>query len=216
MPDFDPPSLVSLQVRLEYDLDPQGRLVVRPGSDERARCVVYRYSGGGRLFYLHDLPRPVQEALRGFDPALAFAEPERLDALLGLPAHQPHNIFQASVFTRCPAPEEYPLVQTQGEAFIIRSLYPDALPGLPVGDPTQPAAIAWSVRHNDAAAEVAVETQPAFRRRSYARQVVAAWAAAQFRLQRVAFYSLKANNYPSQSLRRSLGAIPFADSITWE
>jgi hypothetical protein len=216
MTDFDPVSLIDLQIRLEYDLDSQRRLVMRPGSQEQASCVVYQYNGGGRLYYAHHLPLPVQKTLQEFDPLLAFCEPTRIDALLEMPIRLQRDIFQAAIFTHCPSPEEYPLVQMEGEAFIIRSLYPDARVGLPVGDPTQPAAIAWSVRQDEQAAEVAVETQLAFRRRGYARQVVAAWAAAQFQHRRVAFYSHKASNYSSLALRRSLGVLPFADSMAWE
>lgn len=216
MPDLDPAVLVLHQICLEYGLDDQQRLILRPGSDEQALCVVYRYAGGGRLFFRRDLPLALQDQLRQLEPAQAYADPARLDALLGLPVPPWREVFQASVFTHCPAPAEYPLVENDGQAYVI---YPSAVPmslDVPFLQPSQPVAVAWSVRQDNQAAELAVETHPAFRRRGYARQVAAAWAAARIRQGQVAFYSHKAANLPSLALRRSLGAVPFADSLAWE
>ena len=69
----DPASLTALQIRLEYDLDAQERLIVCPGSTEQAQCVVYRFGGGGRIFYSHKASNLPSLALRQSLDAVLFA-----------------------------------------------------------------------------------------------------------------------------------------------
>jgi hypothetical protein len=66
------------------------------------------------------------------------------------------------------------------------------------------AARAFSARENARAAELSVETSPAFRRRGLARQAAAAWAAEVLSSGKVAFYSYDFTNEASAALAASL------------
>lgn len=63
---------------------------------------------------------------------------------------------------------------------------------------------AWTWGECAAAAEVEVETLPGYRRRGYARQVVAAWAARQMRNGKTAFFSHEYANRGSGKLAEKL------------
>ena len=103
-------------------------------------------------------------------------------------------------FTRCPLPSEFPDVCQQQERFVI--LHKDEI-----------ISQAWASRCNVRAAELAVETDPNFRRRGYARQVCSAWAAYHLEYNRVAFYSHLYHNDASRALAQNLGLVPFLDAI---
>lgn len=75
---------------------------------------------------------------------------------------------------------------------------------------------ATSVRQNDQAAEVYVETQPGFMKRGFGRQVVAAWANECANHGRVAFYSYDLTNQASAALAKGLGVEWYADVIGFD
>ena len=75
---------------------------------------------------------------------------------------------------------------------------------------------AWTSQESDQAAELAVETEPEYRRRGYARQVVAAWATHVLQENKVAFYSHEVDNTASEALARSLGVVQYAVVTTYE
>lgn len=87
---------IDLQVRLEYRLDPDGRLVPFSGSTEQARFTVYRHAGGWQCFYRFDLDPALRERLAGLPPELAFASPARVQRILapGRPAAD-YGIFRS-------------------------------------------------------------------------------------------------------------------------
>ena len=73
--------LVRLQIELEYQLNPQGRLVPFPGSTEQHRFILYRVSKGHVRFFRQDLPDEVcakletvsgEDALRGSEEVKAI------------------------------------------------------------------------------------------------------------------------------------------------
>lgn len=79
-----------------------------------------------------------------------------------------------------------------------------------------PVSWAWSSRSNEQAAELAVETLPAFRQRGYARQTVLAWARHQFNQGKIAFYSHALENAASQALAINVGVMHFMDIMNYE
>lgn len=79
-----------------------------------------------------------------------------------------------------------------------------------------PVSWAWSSRSNGRAAELAVETLPAFQRRGYAREVVLAWTWHQLNQGKIAFYSHKQENTASQALASAVGVVHFMDFVNYE
>lgn len=76
-------------------------------------------------------------------------------------------------------------------------------------------AAAWSVRRNDKAAEVAVETKEGFRRRGYGKMVVMAWVNGRLREGKVPLYTHRTGNLESQALAESLGAVKYSSIVSY-
>ena len=77
------------------------------------------------------------------------------------------------------------------------------------------AARAWTTADSARATEVEVETHPDFRRRGYARQVVAAWAADALASGKAVFYSHVSANDASRGVARSLGLTWLSDEVEY-
>lgn len=77
------------------------------------------------------------------------------------------------------------------------------------------ASKAWPIRRNAFSAEVAVDTYEGYRRKGYAKQVVTAWVNHQISMVRLPFYAHRVGNTQSEALAKSLGAIKFADVISY-
>jgi GNAT superfamily N-acetyltransferase len=196
--------LIHLQITLEYQLNPQGLLVPFPGSSEQARYIAYEYQDGFRQYFRHDLPAQVRARLIAAGPAPAFRQPELVQQILADHAPCPaQGAYASCYFTHRPRSDEFPQAQLREGCFVI------LVEGRPV-------AWAWSQRQNEACAEVAVETLPAFQRRGYARQVAAAWAAQVQESGHVAFYSYRLGNQASEALAHSLEVVHFAYCAAYE
>ena len=73
-------------------------------------------------------------------------------------------------------------------------------------------AWAWSQARSEQSAELAVEVLPEHRRRSYGRQVAAAWAHHVMKQGRIAFFSHVHGNTASRGLAESLGVVEYGVS----
>jgi hypothetical protein len=196
-----PLELIALNLGLEYQLTAEGLLVPFPNSTEQARCIVYRHREGYALYLRHDLPPKMLEGLRALSHDSIFHERQRVRRLLG-PCTQMW-IGQSYYAVRDPSAEEHRDVEALGNNWVIKV---NAVV----------ASVAWSVRGDERAEEVAVETGEPFRRRGFARQVVSAWTQAVLRRERVAFYSHHHDNLASEALAHSLGLAPYAEGVAHE
>ena len=200
---MNPVDLIRLQITLEYDLDESGRLVPFPGSTEQGLYLVYRYPGGYIPYFNHSLPEALCDRLRSLGGEQAFEAPQAVVWLMQ--RYQPCHFegrFVSEYLPRLSEAGEFSRVVQQGEQFVVL-------------EDGKPVCRAWSERSNTACAEVAVETHPDHRRKGCARQAVAAWAYDVIRSGRVALYSYKAENQPSQALARSLGAVWYAEVVCY-
>jgi predicted GNAT family acetyltransferase len=103
---------------------------------------------------------------------------------------------------RLPLPDEFPDVTLQDSRYVVL-----------VGGNV--AAWAQTDAESPDAAEVSIETLEEHRRRGFARQVTAAWAADTLALGKVAYYSHLADNAPSQAVAASLGLVHLSDEIEY-
>lgn len=76
-------------------------------------------------------------------------------------------------------------------------------------------SVCFSARIGSLVCEAGVESLPAFRRRGYAAEATAAWAAAIRDSGRTPLYSTSRGNIASQSLARRLGLIMFGADVVW-
>ncbi len=194
--------LIRLNTEIEQEINAAGELVPRPGKG-RVFLTVHRHAAGYVTYLGHDLPPTVRRQLLELDPEILLRNHRRVQKILS--AYSPCNqVFagQAYVFVHVPSPEEYP------DALLHQGAYVVMVDG-------QPVSRAWTQDGSERAAELAVETLPAYRRRGYGRQVVAAWAARVMADGKVAFYSHKIGNSASRRLARSLGVVQYAISVAY-
>ena len=198
------PRLIKLQVELEYYVNPDGYLVPFPGSDEQAQFIVYRTAQDFVRFFRHDLPETTRAALARTDLARIFEDPSVITSILGSGKTAGSiPVFSSGVILAVPH-----------QAADIHAVYRDN--GWMIDLDGEIVAYAWSVRQNDASAELAVEVETGYRRRGFGRQLAAAWARQVLESGRVAFYSYRLDNLPSMSLARRLGVVEFARCIAFD
>lgn len=195
--------LIGLQIRLEYRVEGD-QLTPFPGSTEQARLIVDRHREGFASYFRRDMPLQMRQELERLAPELAFQDAEKVAGVLN--AHsfcKSHGLFESCYFPQVPLVESYSQAVREGEHFEVQ------VDG-------QPVCWAWSERSDERSAEVAVETQMAFRRRGYALQAVSALAAAEMERGKAVFYSYELANLPSRELGRSLGVVVFAACAAYD
>lgn len=196
--------LVRLQIKLEYQLNSQGRLVPFPGSTEQARFIVYELSNGYARFFREDLRDDICAKLEGVSGEEAVRGSEKVRAILS--AHAPCGPIwtgKSYFFRKCTDSTAFSRVVRDNERFVIV-------------ESGKVASWACSARENDASAEAAVETLPEFRRRGFAKATISAWAAALMNAGKTAFSSHSHNNVASTALARSLGVQEFATAAAYD
>jgi GNAT superfamily N-acetyltransferase len=197
-------ALVRLKLRLEFGVEPDGETLppARRNVDAQPRVLVSRYAGGRGLFFRYDVPEATRARLRALADARLDAQ-ETVVALLEADAPVEH-IWPVRWYTLNEAPPTaaYPDVVLHDGRHVI------VVGGIPV-------AQAWTVAGDERASEVEVETHPDYRRRGYARQVVASWAAHELRQGRIVYYSHLVTNEASAGVTRSLGWIHVADEVEY-
>ena len=218
--------LIKAQLRLECTgLNDQG-LLVRidgPDPDEIVRYYVYRRDGGYERFFRHDVPAAIRAQILALPADSAFVAPEAIEYLLS--RHQPSEGYTLGVsYLGLPmiSPTDFSDVVrlTESDRSLIdhfdselRASADRPVHAIVVDGRIVSACV--SSRQNDEAGEAWVRTQPAFRRRGYARQVTASWAHHLTRQGKLAFYSHRIDNAASRSVAQSLGLQQFADYVNF-
>lgn len=196
-----PAELIALNIGLEYQVTGDGLLVPLPDSSEQARCVIHEHIDGYELYLRYDLLPALQARLLALPRETIFNDHETVKGILA-PCERMW-VGKSYFFVRDPWPGEYQNVEQMGNNWVIK------VDGAV-------ASVAWTVRGNDRAEEVAVETSESFRGRGYARQVVSAWAHSVLSKGRVAFYSHNWDNLASEALAHSLGLVQYTDGVAYE
>jgi hypothetical protein len=202
---MDATNLVRMRLEMEFGTPVAGDVLpaARVHADGQPRFIVSRHAAGFSRFYRHDVPPRVRQALELLEPARAFDDAAAVACRLS--AHGPlEHIWRVcwyTITTPPPADAYAAVVHTSDGFSIVRD-------GLVV-------ARAWTTADSARATEVEVETHAAYRRRGYARQVVAAWAAAALASGKAVFYSHVAANDASRGVARSLGLEWLSDEVEY-
>ena len=197
--------LVELKMELEFGVGPVGdRLPLATNAqDDQPLVLVSRVDDGDLLYLREDIPARVQRQLRDVGAASCFEDEARVRAILdtAIPCRIVRCIRWYTVARR-PDRAEYFDVIRRGDRFVI------------VIDGRE---VAWTETdwENDRAAEVSVETLEGYRRRGFARQVTAAWAAAMLDAGKVGFYSHRMTNDASRAVAVSLGLTHLSDEVEY-
>lgn len=214
----DPEVLHLVQLELECKaLSRDGRLSRIPGDepDDIELVQVVRYSSGtARIVLREDIDVEVAKSLTSLDANLASENPDVVVDALARRA----SWFRGRSYV-------FPS-DVRGPSGVVRAM-PDRsraedaeLPGdrplFAVMVAGERVSYCCSSRENDRAAEAWVVTEPAHRRRGYARRVVAAWASDVRRADKVAFYSHRDDNLASAGVARALGLIPWLSYVNFE
>ncbi len=198
--------LIELQLELECVAVAAGDTLVPipcPNPDGPVRFSVVRHDDTWSTFFRHDLPDQTRAQLAALAPEQAFHEHERVKAILDRDA---------------PCAELWAGVLYVFPDTLTVALYPDAVrlddtAAYAIVADGRVVATCSSSRENAACAEAWVTTEPAYRRRGYARQVVAAWAHDLQRRGKLPFYSHLRHNIASRAVARSLGLVQFLAAV---
>lgn len=189
--------LIKLNVEIENEINASGDLIPLP-EKESALLSVNRHQDGYVTYFRYDVPPEIRNEILALDPARALHDHQTVQRMLArYTLCQKAFTGKGYYFAHVPQTEEFAGVAFQEGRYVV----------LVNGEPV---SWAWTQDGSERAAELAVETLPAFRRRGYGRQVVAAWAVDVIRAGQVAFYSHKIGNVASEGLARSLGVVQYA------
>jgi hypothetical protein len=195
--------LIRLSIGIENRVGTDGDLRPVPGLAS-ALFSISRHQTGYVRFYRYDLPPHVRHQIEALPPEAARQDHHVVRQILD--RHTPcDSVFAGKgyTFAQPPSPDEYPDAIFHDGCYVIK------VDGKPV-------SWAWTSQESEQAAELAVETALEYRRRGYARQVVAAWAARVLGKGKVAFYSHEVGNTASEALAQSLGVVQYALVTTYE
>jgi GNAT superfamily N-acetyltransferase len=198
-----------MHIQLELEcIGVRNGLLVRIPCDEPddiARFTIARHADGYTAYVRHDVTPHVRDQLRALPPSAAWSDTAMVTNILAADHGGDIDVWRGRPYTfqRLPEEHEFPDVVQNGDGFAV------VVDGIH-------ASWAWSARSNRRAAELAVETVPAFRQRGYARQVVLAWARHQLNQGKVAFYSHASENVASQALAASVGVVHFMDIVNYQ
>jgi hypothetical protein len=197
---LDRRALVELKIEMEFGVAPIGYTLSPPATNDDGypRLLVSRFDGRHARYLRHDLTRDIRVRLDAFDPEELMRD-EALAREILAPCETIYRIRWLT-FERMPDRSECPDVVVQDGRHVV------------VVDGT---VVAWAFadRETARAAEVSIETLPAFRGRGYARQVAASWGAATLAAGKVAYYSHLAANTASAGVAASLGLRRLSDEI---
>jgi hypothetical protein len=198
--------LVDLKIAMEFGVAPDGD-TLPPASDNdegQPRLLVSRFGGEYAIYFRFDVPGAIRQELTKLGPDALMRDEVRVRGILA--SHAPcEKTYRIRWYTieRMPDPSAYLDVTLQDDG-----LYVVLVEG-------RVAAWARTDREDEYAAEVSIETLPEYRRRGFARQVTAAWAARVIAAGKIAFYSHLLENAPSQAVAASLGLIHLSDEIEY-
>ena len=202
---MDAVELIRVQAELEYGVTvADGIIPVTAANAADVPLVsVARHANGAVVYCRGDLPGDLRDRLVALGGGVLFAERDRVCASLSVVTSDVRMVdCRWYAFARISSPVEFPdATERDGRFVIVRD--------------GEIVAAARSACENVTAAEVEVETTPAFRQRGYGRQVIAAWAYHTVRTGKVAFYSHRWHNTASEALARSVGATWYADTIEY-
>jgi GNAT superfamily N-acetyltransferase len=196
-----------LQLELECKrVTPEGLIYAVPcenPDDIPTVSAVHLVTGDYHVFVAADADSDLVTAIHALPPSRVFEDRSAVLSLL-----RPQDAARTPVAGRTCFFSNVPKMENPTGSRVI----PEGV-GLWVDG--KQVAWAWSSRANRHAAELAVETDPEFRRRGFALQVVVAWAAEQLAAGRVAFYSHLLTNTASAALARRLNVQPLFDWVAY-
>lgn len=192
-----PVQYIEEQLRLEcIGLDNQYHLVRISGShpDEIHRLYLFKFGAAVTVLWRGDVDIHTKARFSALDAFEAFSDPDLVSREVSLVRRWCGSTYVFPSQFRCDSVGVF----EQNSQFIVY-------------ESQSVASTAWSSRSNSTAAELAVETQPQFRRRGFAARAAGTWAKAQQQLGRIAFFSHKDENYVSRQLARHLGVVHVFD-----
>jgi len=200
---MNPIALIRLETELEYGVSLDGDVipVTVENVDDVPRLTVAHHDGGYLLLFASTLPEAARKALVSIGGERLFASLDGVDTAL---LSDVTKIIRCCWYAidRMPEPTEFPDVIERDGRFVIEQ-------------DRQIVAEAWSDQQGTRADEVRVDTVEAYRRRGYARQVVAAWTHHVRSAGKVAFYSHLVTNDASRALAASVGAQKYAETVEY-
>jgi ribosomal protein S18 acetylase RimI-like enzyme len=197
--------LVELKIAMEFGTAPDGDTLPKAAKHEvgQPQLVVSRFNGDTAVFFRYDLEPDERAELLALGVDTLFSAESRVRAILD-PHHPTTRVYRMRwyIIDRVPDPSEYRDVTVQDDRHVVK---------------IDGEVVAWAKTDTDheEAVEVEIETLPNYRRRGFARQVTASWAASALASGKVAFYSHLVENSASQAVAVSLGLTHLSDEVEY-
>jgi hypothetical protein len=189
--------LIEMKIAMEFGVGPDGDTLpaATANADGQPRLLVSQFGDDHAIYFRHDVPSTIRDELSALGADVLMRDEALVRSIL-----EPHapceKVYRIRWYTieRMPDPDEYPDVTIRDRRHVVM---------------VDGKVVAWA--RTDAedthSAEVSIATDAAFRRRGYARQVTASWAASALATGKVAFYSHLLENAPSHAVAESLGLV---------
>lgn len=195
--------LIALRIEMEDGVVPVGNVLPISARDEgdQPRVLACRTAAGMLVFCREDVPASAREritSLRG----RAFADEDAVRQILGAALVREVRRVRWYTMEMEPGNTICPDVKSTPGGFVI------VVDGRVVSR-------AWTTQESERAVEVEVETDPEYRGRGYATQVVAAWAGWARGAGKIPFYSHLLTNDASAGVARSLGLTFLSDEVEY-
>jgi RimJ/RimL family protein N-acetyltransferase len=219
---------MTIHVHALFTHDARSRLlfVNEPGGGDMAtRFFLGRTQMGNLWRFRSDLPDSLVEELEALcldEPVTQelHAKPRHFETYLRLlETHTPVEslwLGPAYHFTKNVEPSRPLLTITETDAEMLRGGFealvaelPDWQPFVAIVVEGRAVSVCRSVRITPDAHEAGVETLPEFRRKGYAKDVVAGWARLVQSTGAIPLYSTSWDNIASQAVAKKLGLVPF-------
>lgn len=197
--------LIAMKLAMEFGVGPVGDTLPAAtlNAEGQPRLLVSRFGDDHAIFFRHDVPQSTRDVLSalGVDGLVGDESRVRLILEEQAPCGKVYRIRWYTI-ERMPDLDEYPDVTIRGRRHVVE---------------IDGKVVAWARTDagDEHSAEVSIATDEAFRRRGYARQVTASWAASVLRAGKVAFYSHLLDNAPSSAVAASLGLIHLSDEVEY-
>ncbi len=194
-----------MKIAMEFGVGPDGDTLPAAtlNDDGQPRLLVSRSENVDAIYFRHDVPTAMRDELSSLGVEVLVRDEARVRGILDRHLRC-EKVYRIRWYTI----EQMPERDAYRDVIVLDGRHVIVVDG---------EVVAWAKTdtEDDASAEVSIATEPAFRRRGYARQVTASWAAQVLAAGKVAFYSHLLENAPSQSVAESLGLTHLSDEIEY-
>ena len=190
-----PLKVIRIYMEMAWEILPNNEIALRKDLklEDLPRIHAHKYEGGFLAHIRSDLPLSIKTKLHALSSEEIWTNQDLVADILSEDAPCKNiGIDRIYYFRDLPDKKDFPDVEFENKCYVIK-----------IDD--EIASEAFSASENEFIADLAVETKEGYRRKGYARQVASAWGFNVIKSNRIGLYIHDSENFPSESLAKSLG-----------